>query len=74
MTLSKELTGIAQGARQPLIFKPLFGALQQNRYISLKHCPMTIPDATSSFNGTCGSSAATKSLQIQSSEIRAGIV
>lgn len=40
--LANEFTGIAQGARHALLFKPCFGVLQQHKYIYPKYCPMTM--------------------------------
>jgi hypothetical protein len=84
----KDLSGIGQGRRQTVLFKPAFGLLNQPKYISLKYSPLTIeleldsnetaniivPDATANYNASYTAAMISTSFEIQNCIVRADIV
>lgn len=86
----KELHGIAGSGKyyRTVLFKPLFGLLNQKKYISLKYSPLTIeleldseiganiiiPSATSNFNTIYSEAATSTTFQIQNCMVRCDVV
>ena len=84
----KELIGIIKGKRHTVLFKPIFGVLNQPKFLSLKYCPLTIelewnndeyaniiePSASSNYDAAYPNGTTSKDFQIENCVVRADIV
>ena len=76
-TLEKDLSGIGPTERHTVLFKPIFGILNQPKYICLKYCPIVIefelesdsaanvinPSTTANYKDIYAGAATTKKFQ-----------